>query len=80
MQSETGAVSTAFPKPKPTLDLLSPVQIEKDYGIKVGTQDVWVCTGRYGFRDLIIKIGRLRRINRPDLERWLMGRKLGKAA
>jgi transposase len=53
-------------------DLLSPEQVEAEYGIPVGTQAVWRCTGRYGLS--YIKMGRLVRYDRSAIESWLESR------
>jgi hypothetical protein len=56
-------------------DLLSPKQVEIEYGIPVGTQAVWRCTKRYAIP--YIKLGRLVRYNRRDIELWLKSRTIG---
>ncbi len=53
-------------------DLLSPKEVEAEYGIAVGTQAVWRCTKRYPIP--YIKLGRLVRYNRITFERWLTSR------
>ncbi len=53
-------------------DLLSPKQVEEEYGIPVGTQAVWRCTKRYAIPYL--KLGRLVRYNRAAIETWLESR------
>ena len=53
-------------------DLLSPKQVEVEYGIPVGTQAVWRCTKRYAIPYL--KLGRLVRYNRAAIEAWLESR------
>jgi hypothetical protein len=53
-------------------NLLTPKQVEREYGIPAGTQAVWRCTRRYMIPYL--KVGRLVRYNRPDFERWLESR------
>jgi len=55
-------------------DLLSPGEIESQYGINSTTQAVWRSTNRYGWRDLSIKVGRLVRMRRSVLEKWLDSR------
>jgi hypothetical protein len=52
-------------------DLLSPSQIEIEYGIKESTQAIWRHSNRYGWRDDTIKVGRLVRKRRAAIERWL---------
>ncbi len=54
---------------------LSSLEIERDYGIKVQTQDAWRHHNRYGWRDLAIKVGRNVRYRRSDVEAWLESRK-----
>ena len=59
-------------------ELLDFDQIEGEYGTPTKrTSYVWACTNRYGFRDLIIKVGSRSKIRRSDFERWLESRKLG---
>lgn len=53
-------------------DFLSPKQFETEYGVPVGTQAVWRCTGRYGLP--YIKVGRLVRYRRSAVETWLESR------
>ncbi len=53
-------------------DLLSPKQLEAEYGIPVGTQAIWRCTKRYSIPYL--KVGRLVRYDRSAFERWLESR------
>jgi predicted DNA-binding transcriptional regulator AlpA len=53
-------------------DLLSPKQVEAEYGIPVGTQAIWRCTRRYPIP--YIKLGRLVRYNRSAVETWLESR------
>ncbi len=56
-------------------DLISPQQVDADYGIPERTQAVWRCTNRYGWRDMAIHVGRLIRYKRPDIEAWLESRR-----
>jgi predicted DNA-binding transcriptional regulator AlpA len=53
-------------------DLLSPKQVEADYGIPVGTQAIWRSTKRYAIP--YIKLGRLVRFDRATIETWLASR------
>jgi len=55
--------------------LLTPKQVADEFGIADTTQAVWRCVNRYGWRDITIKLGRLIRYDRRDIERWLEGRK-----
>lgn len=57
-------------------DLLSPRDVERDYSLAENTQAVWRCENRYGFRGLVIKLGRSVRYRRSDLEQWLESRRL----
>jgi hypothetical protein len=52
-------------------DLLSPADIEREYGIKESTQAVWRSANRWGWRDDAIKVGRLTRKRRKTIEAWL---------
>ena len=56
-------------------DLLSPIDFEREYGTPETTQAVWRCTNRYGFRQLVIKVGANVRYRRADVERWLESRR-----
>ncbi len=56
-------------------ELLSQETVEGDYGIPVGTQNVWRSTNRYGWRDISIKVGRSIRYKRADIEQWFESRK-----
>ena len=58
--------------------LLSPSELAAEYKIKEGTQAVWRCTGRYGLPYL--KVGRLVRYRRSDVEAWLETRSMGGVA
>ncbi len=56
--------------------LASPADVARDYGVPETTQAVWRCVDRYGFRSLVIKVGRSVRYRRDELERWLESRRL----
>lgn len=56
-------------------DLVSPPEVEEDYGIPEPTQAVWRCTNRYGWRDITIKLGRRVAYRRSDIELWLDSRR-----
>jgi hypothetical protein len=57
--------------------MLTPEEVEAPpYKIKRSTQAVWRSTNRYGFRDLVIKLGSSVRYRRSDLESWLESRRL----
>ncbi len=47
----------------------------KFIGIRPGTLQVWVCTGRYGIPYL--KVGRLVRFRKSALAAWLQSRERG---
>jgi hypothetical protein len=55
--------------------LLSPEDVERDYTIPQNTQAIWRCTNRYGFGDLVIKLGSGVRYRRSDIECWLESRR-----
>jgi hypothetical protein len=56
--------------------LLDPRDVAREYTIPENTQAVWRSTNRYGFGDLVIKLGRGVRYRRSDLERWLDSRRV----
>jgi hypothetical protein len=56
-------------------EILTPGDVEREYGIPVSTQRVWKCLNRYGWGDLTIKVGRSTRYRRADIEAWLAARK-----
>ena len=57
-------------------DLLDFKQRETLYGTPAeATAYVWACQNRYGFGDIVIKVGRLSRVRRSDYEAWLLRRK-----
>ncbi len=55
--------------------LLSPTDVERDYGIPRNTQAVWRCTNRYEFAGLVIKVGSSVRYRRDELEAWFESRR-----
>lgn len=57
------------------MELLTPKDIEREYGIAVRTQRIWKFYNRYGWRDLTIKVGGMVRYERADIEAWLQSRK-----
>ena len=63
---------------KPVSEQLGFDQIEAEYGTpKKRTSYVWVSTNRYGFRDLVIKVGGRCKVKRSDFEEWLESRRIG---
>lgn len=50
--------------------LLTPDQIYQEGGPTKNTQYCWSSTNRYGWRDLLIKVGNLNRMPRSNWERW----------
>jgi len=52
-------------------ELLSPLDVEREYGIPQNTQAVWRCEKRLGFHGLVIKLGSSVRYRRRDIEQWL---------
>jgi hypothetical protein len=59
-----------------TGELLDFDQIEAEYKTpKKATAYVWACQNRYGFRDIVIKVGRRSRVRRGDFEAWLTTRR-----
>jgi hypothetical protein len=55
--------------------LMTPADVALEYGIAQNTQAVWRSTKRYGFHDLVIKVGSRVRYRRGDIERWLESRR-----
>ena len=55
--------------------LLTPTDVEREYGIPVRTQRMWKYRNSFGWRDLSIKVGALVRYHRADIEAWLQARK-----
>jgi len=53
-------------------ELLTPPEVEKQYGIDAGTLAVWRCTRRYALA--YIKVGRMIRYRRRDIEAFLESR------
>lgn len=58
-------------------DLLTPDDLEEQYGIKKNTAAVWRCTRRYALP--YVKLGRMVRYRRADIEVWLLSRLQNKA-
>ena len=56
-------------------ELLSRAQIAQEYGIAESTQRLWYRHNVYGWRDLTIAVGGLRKVMRKDVDRWLESRK-----
>src|SRR5690349_19834738 len=54
--------------------LLSFEDIESEGGPRVATQYNWACTNKYGWRDLITKVGGRSRIARHRWRKWLAER------
>jgi predicted DNA-binding transcriptional regulator AlpA len=61
----------------PAEKLLTPTDFQNIFGIPETTQAVWRCTGRYNLP--YIKLGRLVRYRRTDVEAWLQERSVGGA-
>jgi hypothetical protein len=61
-------------------ELLSPLDVARYYTISENTQALWRHENRYGFRDLVIKLGSSVRYRRADLERWLDSRRVSALA
>lgn len=59
----------------PQSDLLSNEQAAEYLGVTPGTLEVWRCNGRYELP--FIKVGRLVKYRRRDLEAWLEARTHG---
>lgn len=55
--------------------IITPEDVERDYGIPVATQRVWKCHNRHGWADLTIKVGRSARYEKADIDAWFAARK-----
>ncbi len=66
----------SLPRPEP--GLFDTVQAATFLGIEPTTLEVWRCTKRHNIP--YIKVGRLCRYRRKDLEDWLASRTIGAAA
>lgn len=53
-------------------DLLNTIEAAEFLGTSPGTLEVWRCTKRYAIP--FLKVGRLVRYRRSDLEQWLQSR------
>jgi hypothetical protein len=60
--------------------LMSPDEIEAEGGPAVATQYGWKCSNRYGWRDLITKVGKLNRIRRGRWRSWQEQRARGEVS
>jgi len=61
----TVTLATTSPRP----ELLTRDQAAAYLGVSVGTLAVWATTGRYSLP--VVKVGRLVRYRRTDLDAWL---------
>jgi len=57
------------------IELLSPLDVERIYGIPTNTQAIWRSSNRYGFAELVIKLGRSVRYRPRTFEAWLESRR-----
>src|SRR4051812_2944872 len=74
----TNVVAEIVSKGSNVFELLDFDQIEAEYGTPTKrTAYVWSHHNRYGFRDLIIKVGSRSKIRCRDFEQWLERRGLG---
>jgi hypothetical protein len=55
--------------------VIFPPEVASTHGINEDTQRVWRCTNRYGFRDLVIKLGRKVAYDRRAFEAWIDSRR-----
>ncbi len=53
-------------------DLLGPAEVAQLLDVKVQTLSVWRCVGRHSLP--YVKVGRLIRYRRQDVDAWLTGR------
>lgn len=75
---ELSSLIAELKKHHPNNDLLSVEQAAEFIGITSHTLDVWRCTKRHSIPYL--KVGRLVKYRRSDLEAWLTSRTIGAAA
>jgi len=64
--------STETLEHQPTKSLLTPFEVATYIGVSENTLSVWRCVGRYEIP--FVKIGRLVRYKRTDLEVWISSR------
>ena len=57
------------------IELLTRKQAADYLGVSKSTLDVWACTGRYNLP--FIKVGRLVKYRKADLDSWLMAHQVG---
>lgn len=55
--------------------VIFPPEVASTHGIPIETQSVWRCTNRYGFRNLVIKLGRKVAYDRCAFEEWIDSRR-----
>jgi hypothetical protein len=55
--------------------VIFPPEVELTHGIPITTQCVWRSTNRYGFRNLVIKLGRKVAYDRQAFEAWIDSRR-----
>jgi hypothetical protein len=58
------------------MDLMTPNDVAREAKIRIETQKAWRHKNRYGFNDLVLKVGHLVRYRREDFERWLVTRQV----
>ena len=56
-------------------ELLTRAQIEAEYGIAAATQRVWYRENRYGWRELVVSVGSLKKVMRHDVDKWIDSRR-----
>jgi len=75
---ELSSLTADIEKHQPVGDLLSVEQAAEFIGVASHTLDVWRCTKRHSIPYL--KVGRLVKYRRTDLETWLTSRTIPAAA
>jgi hypothetical protein len=70
--SDEAAVS----RPPLKSDLINPEIVASDYNIPQTTQAIWRHENRYGWRDLVLKLGSSVRYRRSEVERWIEARRI----
>lgn len=61
-----------------TEPLLTPEDVEREFGIGVRQQVMWRCRKKYQWSELTIKLGGKVRYQRADILAWLASRKGGR--
>lgn len=66
----------ANPRPPLKMDLIDPQIVETDYDIPENTQAIWRHHNRYGWGNLVLKLGSRVRYRRSEVEKWIEARRV----